>query len=204
MSRSEKLVFRWVGKSIEGAARRKRSNITHEHRQEYLGYLSDALDPQRGLFSQVPKDEVMGRATTRGVNESESTWPLKSDRPCLCFTELDLGDCADHWREFGRLAFGFSKQFIVEQGGGPMQYCLGTKECERVRDLALIQSHLNPRDKDSKKAGIEVMEAFSRLAHFYKRLRPVIEGRKPPTKNGRAGKAQSENRMRPEPPLGKR
>lgn len=201
MSRTNKLVFRWVGKSLEGHAKRKRAVITHQQRQAYLGYLSDALDPQKGLFSQTPRDEVLGRVTSNESAQAESTWELKSTRPCLCFTELDLGDCADHWREFGRLAFGFTKQFLVEQGGGPMQYCLGTKDCERVRDLTLIQRVLMPKNKNSKKAGPDVLDAFARLAHFYKRLRPVIERRKSSASSGQGGKAKAKDQFRPEPLL---
>jgi hypothetical protein len=144
-----------------------------------LTYLENALDPKKGLYSKIPKEEYLGRVSKPNAKRL-SAWQFESTLPCLCFTELDLGDCAGHWKKFGRLAFGFTKQFIVEQGGGPMQYCLGTKDCKRIRDLALILDYLKPKVNGGKTADKEVLDAFMRLAHFYKRLRESEKNRKSP------------------------
>jgi hypothetical protein len=97
---------------------------------------------------------------------------------------LDLGDSNDHISQFGRMGFGFTKQFILEQGGSPVQYCLGTKDCDRVNDLAVVRRYL----QTGKNKGVldsATWQAFQRLAHFYKRTREVIKSRKAPSKPSR-------------------
>ena len=71
------------------------------------------------------------------------------------------------------MGFGFTKQFIIQQGGGPVQYCLGTQECDRVKDLATVQRFLKSiKNRDA--LDLSTSQAFLRLTHFYKRTREVI------------------------------
>lgn len=179
MPRAKKLLFRWTGSDIEKLASKKRVIITPTQRETYLTYLENALDSKKGLYSKIPKEEYLGRVSKTKDN-GLSAWQFESTLPCLCFTELDLGDCAGHWKNYGRLAFGFTKQFIVEQGGGPMQYCLGTKDCERINDLALVLKYLKPKSEGDKTANKKILDAFMRLTHFYKRLRESVMNRKSP------------------------
>jgi hypothetical protein len=179
MPRAKKLLFRWTGSDLEKPVSKKWVIITPSQRERYLTYLENALDPKKGLYSEIPKEEYLGRVSNT-KNKHPSTWQFETTLPCLCFTELDLGDCAGHSEKFGRLAFGFTKQFIVEQGGGPIQYCLGTKDCKRIKDLALILDYLKPKGEGGKTADKEVLDAFMRLTHFYKRLRESVKNRKSP------------------------
>lgn len=199
MSRTEKLLFRWVGKSIEDKPPKQRAFITPYQRQEYLKYLADALDHQKGLFSRTPTDENLGKVISKGKRDGKSIRRFKSELPCLCFTELDLGDCAHHWNQFGRLAFGFTKQFILKQGGSPMQYCLGTSDCDSVHDLACVSDYLKRVATGTEKAEMDAMAAFQRLCHFYKRVRPEVAERKSPTEKPKDYKATEKKKFRPEP-----
>ena len=107
MARSQKLVFRWVGKNIEGASTSYRKYITNIQREEYLRYLDEALTVGKGLFATPYTDEYLGRRISKKTRKTRGIWELGSDLPCLSFTEVDLGDCADHRLKYGRLALGF-------------------------------------------------------------------------------------------------
>jgi len=68
MARSQKLVFRWVGKNIEGASTNYRKYITHIQRDEYLRYLDEALTVGKGLFATAdPKGSGRNGAKLRAV-----------------------------------------------------------------------------------------------------------------------------------------
>jgi hypothetical protein len=194
MPRAQKLLFRWTGSDIEKPGPKKGAIITPTQRETYLTYLENALDPEKGLYAKIPKEEYLG-SVSKTKDKGLSAWQFESTLPCLCFTELDLGDCAGHWKNFGRLAFGFTKQFIVEQGGGPMQYCLGTKDCKRIRDLDLILKYLKSKGKGGKTADKEVLDAFTRLTHFYKRLRESVKNRKSPKPNSSDDKPGHERKQ---------
>ncbi len=175
---------------MEQGTKSKKTIISHEQRQTYLKYLDDALNPSRGLFARIPEEEYLGIANKKGKTQAK-TWQFRSTLPCLSFTENSLSECADHWQQYGRLAFGFTKQFIARNGGGPMSYCLGTKDCDRMQDLTAISRLLGDKKQAESAASRAAQTAFERIVHFYKRLRPIIEDRKPPTKaGGRAGKSK--------------
>ena len=195
--RTEKLLFRWIGSNIDKMAGRKRANLTQAQREKYLKYLDEALNPLKGLFAKNPEEEYLGKVVSKKTKEK--LWQFKSSLPCLCFTELDLGDSSDHISRFGRMGFGFTKQFIIQQGGGPVQYCLGTQDCDRVKDLATVQRFLKSI-KNRNALDLSTSQAFLRLTHFYKRTREVIKYRK--TAKGKSapeagGKKQKNNKPKP-------
>jgi hypothetical protein len=64
--RTEKLLFRWIGDDIERmVGSKRRANLTQQQREKYLRYLDNALDPQKGLFAKVPKEEFLGETTSK-------------------------------------------------------------------------------------------------------------------------------------------
>ncbi len=180
MARSQKLVFRWVGKNIEGASTSYRKYITNTQREEYLRYLDEALTVGKGLFATPYTDEYLGRRISKKTRKTRGIWELGSDLPCLSFTEVDLGDCADHRLKYGRLALGFTKQFILKEGGSPLQYVLGTKGCNVVRDIKEVAKSVDALVKTGARKDEGVLSAFRRLMHFYKRVRPIVSDRNPP------------------------
>ena len=180
MARSQKLVFRWVGKSIEGSPSSRRKYLNDTQREEYLRYIDDALTVENGLFATPYTDEYLGRIISKKTRKKRGIWQLGSDLPCLSFTEVDLGDCAEHRAEYGRLAFGFTKQFILKEGGSTMQYVLGTKSCNVVRDIKEVAKSVDALVKSGARGAEGVLSAFRRLMHFYKRVRPIVSDRNSP------------------------
>ena len=180
MARSQKLGFRWVGKGIEGAPSSRRKYLKDSQRDKYLRYLDEALNEQKGLFATPYTDEYLGGIISKKTRKKRGICELGSDLPCLSFTEVDLGDSADHRLEYGRLAFGFTKQFILKEGGSPMQYVLGTKSCNVVRDIKEVAKSVDALVKTGASKDEGSLSAFRRLMHFYKRVRPIVSGRNPP------------------------
>ena len=163
MNRDEALLFRWVGKHIEGSRLNRTSakcpRLRDAHRDRYLENLEDVLDAKRGLYAKIPGEDFLGNGEH-----------LRVIRPCLCFTELRLGESTSHWHQYGRMAFGFSKATVAQWGGGPVAYLGGGQRDPSVKRLELLHRHLlaNPA------AGSEeqrISEAFEYLWHFFKRMR---------------------------------
>jgi hypothetical protein len=163
-SRGETLLFRWVGRHIDHELGRssKLPRLRSETRHAYLELLREALDERKGLFAGVPQDDFLGL----GKN-------LRVDRPCLCFTELRLGQGIPFWRNFGRMAFGFSKSTIANCGGGPVAYVSGGAKDKTVRRLEQLHRYFSEgrvKGPEFKRAG----DAFRALSHLFKRMRKPV------------------------------
>ena len=50
--------------------------------------------------------------------------------PSTAFTEIKLSNTLEHTERYGRLGFGFSREFVMRRYGAPVQYVRGTKECD--------------------------------------------------------------------------
>lgn len=171
-NRDETLLFRWVGHHIEGQLRSttKFPKLDENCRKRYLTVLRNSLDDNKGLYAKIFDDDYLGSRLSKGERNSK-TWLSQHAnqligvvRPGLSFTELPLGETREHWRRYGRLAFGFTKQFITNQGGGPVHYTLGTSSSAMFKQLRVVQNALQEEDD-------EVLDAFEYVTHFFKRLR---------------------------------
>ena len=80
-------------------------------RVKYLAYLKD--DIQLGLPIKPPKTPEKLRC-----NHHE----LQLDLPVACFTEWALSESQPHSSRYGRMAFGFSKPWVIKHGGQPVAY----------------------------------------------------------------------------------
>ena len=158
----EKLLFRWVGRDIEGGENAspsgylrplKLGTLNQDQRDLYLERVKEALDPKKGLYAQVP-DEVLGPAKTH--------W--RPNLPCLCFTELSLSSTLDHCRIYGRLGFGFSKKAILEMSGRPVAYIPGNGRDPTFKQLYALRKAIGSLDQPKLQAALDY------LMHFYKRL----------------------------------
>jgi hypothetical protein len=156
MKNSNTLVFRWVGKHIEGKLRKDANpatiKLTSENRSKYIQVLCDTLE--NGLYAQSPKNDSFGDGF------------FEANRPCICFTSLAMQNVADHCRLYGRMGFGFTKQFIAKNGGGPVHYTLGTENDPTVKALKKLKSLLKIYTKNNKKC-----DDLEYIMHFFKRLR---------------------------------
>lgn len=166
MNNSNTLVFRWVGKHIEGKLRKDANpatiKLTSENRSKYIQVLCDTLE--NGLYAQPPKNDSLGDGF------------FETNRPCICFTSLAMQNVADHCRLYGRMGFGFTKQFIAKNGGGPVHYTLGTEKDPTVRALKKLKSLLNRYPQKPKESG-----DLDYIMHFFKRLRETKSSTHPPS-----------------------
>ncbi len=157
MSASNTYIFRWTGKHIDKMPQRANvaaHKLTKVVRDRYIGMLAEALDSKMGLFAQAPKNDILGNGF------------FETTRPCLCFTELSIQNVAEHCRKYGRLGFGFTKQFIAKHGGGPVHYTLGTESDPTIKSLKRLASLLNGCPlKPAECADLDY------IMHFFKRLK---------------------------------
>lgn len=167
----EKLLFRWVGRDIEGRGKSKENGelpqmplgtLTGCQREEYLERIEQALNPNQGLYAKVP-DEFLGGPKA----------PWKPTLFCLSFTELSLAATLDHCRLYGRLGFGFTKQAILKRSGRPVAYIPGGVSDPSVKRLLAIERAFVRCNGP----GIgQAKGYFEYLRHFYKRMRfPVVQ-----------------------------
>lgn len=163
------MAFRWTGYGIEmgDAEARKpapkralidpRKPLDDSMRSKYLGILSDAFDPEKGLLASPfsPDDRV-------GKREHRSD-PL----PCLFFTEQAAGDAVLHWRRYGRLGFGISKRVIFNHGGMPVIYT-GSRKHRLEQSIDALRRYF---EKQGSQAPADCHSAIEYLARMVKPTR---------------------------------
>jgi hypothetical protein len=146
-----------VGKHIETLppnANVAAYKLKQANRTKYIHLLAQALDDKAGLYAQAPTNDVLGSGF------------FEATLPCLCFTELSIHQLADHCREYRRMGFGFTKQFIARNGGGPVHYTTGTEKNPTVKYLKKLKSLL-----EEPPLRAEELAALDYVMHFFKRLR---------------------------------
>lgn len=153
--RDHNYLFRWAGKHLEPGLKStdgRLPKLKPEIRQRYLELLSETLN--QGLYAGVPKDDFLGDGGA-----------IKLTRPCLCLTELRLGESGEHWRQYGRMAFGFTKSFIAQAGGGAVSYVNGSKNSPLVKALERLKRQIHTAENKNGHAELEF------VWHFFKRLK---------------------------------
>lgn len=155
LSRDESYLFRWAGSHIEPRLKYttgKLPRITSIVRTKYLQMLGETLE--HGLYARIPANDGLGDGNI-----------IKLNRPCLCFTELCLGESRQHWREYGRMAFGFTKAFVAREGGGTVSYINGAQNHPVVKSLERLHSRFQGAGRREDK------DALNLLWHFFKRMK---------------------------------
>jgi len=103
-------LFHWIGGDIDADQKARRLNA-QQAREKYLLYLKDDLE--NGLPVKCPR--IPEELVRRGAEVS-------LDLPMACFTEWALSESRPHSSRYGRMAFGFSKPWIMKHGGQPVSY----------------------------------------------------------------------------------
>lgn len=105
-------LIHWTGKKIH-----KDCSISPnpEHSREYIELLCEIL--YEGLWIKPIKEKWF--VPTLGSEKY-------SGSPCTCFSEIKLSAVDKHTRLYGCLGFGFTREFIMERYGIPVQYVPGT------------------------------------------------------------------------------
>ena len=109
---------------------------SHKARIAYLEHLKTILDD--GLEFRKP-------------NEQHAEWivqvRIEALHRMLCFSEWTLGDSQAHAGRYGQMGFGFTRKFIMKEGGRPVIY-VPNKNDDRFRN-ALVKILLKAKE-DSK------------------------------------------------------
>jgi hypothetical protein len=166
-------LFHWLAASSHRSAGMKGS-LTDVMRREYLDALRGSLE--RGLWVKSPRHpEELALADFRQ--------PLS--KAIACFTEWSLDESQPHSGEYGRMAFGFSKSWLIARGGQPITYFDHSRRSGFLKALVSLLKRC---------AGdMEAFDAALYLAHFTKRMqRPTT---RPTLKDGPKRK-----RITPPPP----
>lgn len=162
MNNSNTLVFRWVGKHIEGKLRKgsdpARLTLSSANRAKYIKLLHETLE--QGLYAQAPQGDSLGDGF------------FQTTLPCLCFTESSVRSNLSHCHEYGRMAFGFTKQFVAKHGGGPVHYTLGTQKDIVSQRLQRLHTYFAEAGLEHERKDLDY------ITHFFKRLRPEIKSKK--------------------------
>jgi len=158
-------LFHWAGSHIDERAGNK--PLSDALRLEYVNCLREEL--KNGLWVKTPLyPDYLGRGDL-----------IKVHRPITCFTEWTLGQSLPHTSRYGRLGFGFPKQFVLARGGQPVTYVRDAKRNDpyTVALLAIAEMFQNSgffTGKLDKKLK-SLPGYFDYIAHFYKRIKKPVE-----------------------------
>ena len=148
-------LFNWIGRHIE--AETPGHHLNDNLRIKYLDCFREALN--RGLWVKTPdKPDYLW---------DESTF--KVDQPIVCFTEWALSQSRPHTAEYGRLALGFPKRFVLSRGGQPVMYIRdGQKGAPYAAALRKVAEWFGKQPANHEIRPIQ--EQFRYLMHFTKRI----------------------------------
>ena len=167
-------LFHWIGRDIDIKGGDNKT-LTDALRKQYIDHLKGSLN--NGLWVKTPeKPDYLGAGKIILVN-----------RPMVCFTEWSLGESLPHTSRYGRMGFGFSKQFILSHGGQPVAYVNETSKSPFLKTLEEIMMGIKNLDSNfnSKQLNLfnELQSNFDYLSHFYKKIKNVGERNAKTAKN---------------------
>ena len=150
-------LFHWIGRDIEEKLAAKDDPISEdEANKQYLSHLSTSL--KHGIWLHpTSQPEYLGR----GKSAIELT------RPIACFTEWSLRDSKPHTRKYGRLGFGFARNWVTARGGQPVTYVRTAQDST----YAATATSLYNRLKRLRKGGDEACHELEILLSYSRSLR---------------------------------
>lgn len=153
-------LFNWIGRSIDDLA--PAGHLTDALRTMYVEHLRSTLE--HGLWLKRPRDpDYIGDGSRVFVH-----------RPIVCFTEWGLGQSLPHTKRYGRMGFGFSKRFVLNRGGQPVQYIRdATRDAPYSAALLAVAKWFDDNSEDlcNSKRFLEIRNYFHYIAHFSKKIR---------------------------------
>jgi hypothetical protein len=147
------LLFHWTGKQKEAAIKPR----TRQDRLNYLKLLSMILD--KGLrYSRPSQDHT--EWIEKGLVEAK--------HPMLCFSEWGVSESAAHSGRYGFMGLGFTRRFIMKQGGRPVVYVDNSKSDPfRTAVLGLIRAAKASSPEDPKLSErIAIVSSYLKAYHF--------------------------------------
>jgi hypothetical protein len=156
-------LFHWIGRDIEEKLVAKNNPLSHEQANTlYLSHLQNSL--KHGIWlNPTNQAEYLGHGKAT----------IELNRPIACFTEWNLRDSRPHTQKYGRLGFGFARNWVISRGGQPVTYVRPAQDCT----YAATATSLYERLKRLKKGGKEARTELEILLSYSRSLR----GLPPPT-----------------------
>lgn len=150
-------LFNWIGRHIERET--PGHHLNDELRVKYLDCLHGALE--KGLWVKTPeKPDYLWDGSLFAV-----------DLPITCFTEWALDHSKPHAHEYGRMALGFPKRFVLSRGGQPIMYIRDRqRNAPYSNALRKVAEWFGNLPKDAAEVR-RIQEQFRYLMHFTKRIR---------------------------------
>jgi len=135
MLRSDFLIH-WTGKDIQ-----KRYKYEPKARQaKYIGRLRSTLVGEYPGLWMNKTDEIIDGGNGASIKYGELI-------PITCFSEIKLSDVGKHTERYGKLGFGFSRDFMLARYGAPVQYVSGTEVDIIVQNYADCWKYMERIDK---------------------------------------------------------
>jgi hypothetical protein len=147
------LLFHWTGKQKEAAIKPR----TRQDRLNYLDLLGKILD--NGLrYSRPSQDHT--EWIEKGLVEAK--------HPMLCFSEWGVSESSAHSGRYGFMGLGFTRRFIMKQGGRPVVYVDNSKSDPfRIAMLGLIRAAKASTHLDAKVLEqVEIVSSYFKAYHF--------------------------------------
>jgi hypothetical protein len=147
------LLFHWTGKK-DGVVIKP---ITRKDRTNYLDLLAKILE--NGLRFSHP-----GSDNTEWIEKGL----VEAIHPMLCFSEWGVSESAAHSGRYGFMGLGFTRRFVMKQGGRPVVYVDNSKKDPfRMAILGLMRAAKAASEKDANlKKQIEIVSSHFKAYHF--------------------------------------
>ena len=115
-------LYHWTGRDIESPMNCVSPNIP----SNYIGPQSPLNDSQRDEYINRVKGTLAKGLWIKAPEKPEQIGAgqqlIDICQPIVCFTEWSLEESIPHVSRYGRLGFGFTKQFVLASGGQPVTY----------------------------------------------------------------------------------
>jgi hypothetical protein len=176
------LLFHWTGKQKQAAIKPR----TRQDRLNYLDLLGKILD--NGLrYSRPSQDHT--EWIEKGLIEAK--------HPMLCFSEWGVTESSAHSGRYGFMGLGFTRRFIMKQGGRPVVYLdNGKTDPFRIAILGLMRAVKALSEKDAKlKDHIEIVSGYFKAYHFKRETaKPKVAGEPKKSRVSKDSGAPAEDR----------
>jgi hypothetical protein len=183
-----------VGKHIEKRCEElRKSGCSEEYIRAYR--CDEYVDALRKTLKPACKES--GNLRAKGLWMTKNRERIlrdvfQYDWAMTCFTEIKLSNVREHTKRYGKLGFGFSRDFVMERHGAPVHYVAGTDEdtitahsFKLYRILALLRDQTvktSPSDSNLLEPTNILFSEFamrSSLGHLLKSLKFCREANAP-------------------------
>jgi hypothetical protein len=168
-------LYHWTGRDIEFGEKTELSDGS----ERYIGPRSPLDDKQRKKYIKRVKDTLASGLWVKPPKEPEQIGAGKKliniHQPIVCFTEWELKESIPHVSRYGRLGFGFTKQFVLASGGQPVTYVNNKLKLPYLKSFLEIHKLLDklklklPADTQIE----QLVQEIEYLSAYHKNIRKI-------------------------------